>query len=376
MAMTILPPIQEGFSRWISSVAGTVNGLSQRLRSRHDVQLIEEAPDSFTLRMTDPGTKSSKKSANKSGKASASRSKLPDQQIRIVDGVIVQPLPERWAKMLRGSRVEIVLRPNRFLFRPLELPRRAVEFLDGIVRAQIDRLTPWTSAEAVFGWTPPVDAPNDRIELTIAATARALIAPYVQAIAGLGVGSVAVLTAPSEAAPDAVPLKVLEHHARGVFEVDRIRQALVALLLISALAAAGTTAYSVYALDSLDAEQQDLNQKIAARRSALRTGPAATATAQRALERRKHTTPSNVIVVEALSQILPDHTYVTELRIEGDKLQIVGVTRDAASLIGLIEQSPHFEHAAFYAPTTRTPGDPGERFHVEAHIKPVFAVGT
>ena len=35
-----------------------------------------------------------------------------------------------------------------------------------------------------------------------------------------------------------------------------------------------------------------------------------------------------------------------------------------------------FEHAAFYAPTTRTPGDPGERFHVEAHIKPVFAVGT
>jgi general secretion pathway protein L len=63
------------------------------------------------------------------------------------------------------------------------------------------------------------------------------------------------------------------------------------------------------------------------------------------------------------------------LHIEGDKLQIVGVTRDAAALIGLIEQSPHFEHAAFYAPTTRTPADPSERFHVEAHIKPVFAVG-
>jgi general secretion pathway protein L len=376
MAMTILPPIQEGFSRWISSVAGTVNGLSQRLRANHDVQIIEQAPDTFTLRMTDASKKSAKKSEKKAGKASASGPKLPDQEIRITDGVIEQPLPERWAKMLRGSHVEMVLRPNRFLFRPLELPRRAVEFLDGIVRAQIDRLTPWTSTEAVFGWTPPVDAPNDRIELTIAATARALVAPYVQAIAGLGAGSVAVLTAPPEAAPDAVPVKVLEHHARGVFEVDHIRRALVAVLVISALAAAGSMAYSVYALDSLDAQQQDLNQKIAARRAALRTGPAATATAQRALERRKHTTPSNVIVMEALSQILPDHTYVTELRIEGDKLQIVGVTRDAASLIGLIEQSPHFEHAAFYAPTTRTPGDPGERFHVEAHIKPVFAVGT
>ena len=94
------------------------------------------------------------------------------------------------------------------------------------------------------------------------------------------------------------------------------------------------------------------------------------------LERRKQSTPSNVIVIEALSQILPDHTYVTELRIEVDKLQIVGVTRDAAGLIGLIEQSPHFTRARFYAPTTRTPGERGERFHIEAQIKPIFAVST
>ena len=94
------------------------------------------------------------------------------------------------------------------------------------------------------------------------------------------------------------------------------------------------------------------------------------------LERRKQSTPSSVIVLEALSQILPDHTFVTELRVEGDKLQIVGVTRDAAALIALIEQSPHFKRATFYAPTTRTPGESGERFHVEAQIKPLFAVGT
>jgi general secretion pathway protein L len=365
--MNILPPVREGFSRWIDSVAGTVNGLLHRLRSNHDVQIIEGAPDTFTLRVADGG-KTSRKSNRKPD--------LPDRQIRIAGGALAEPLPAGWAKMLRGSRAEMVLRPNRFLFRPLELPKRAVEFLDGIVRSQIDRLTPWTSGEAVFSWTPPKDAANDRIELTIAATARALVAPYVQAIADLGVASVAVLTVPAGAAPDAAPIRVYEQRARGVLEIDRIRQALIALLVVSGLAAAGTTAWSVYALDSLDTEQQALEQKIAARRAALRTGPAATVSAQRLLERRKQTTPSNVIVLDALSQILPDHTYVTEFRIEGDKLQIVGVTRDAAALIGLIEQSPHFEHAAFYAPTTRTPGDPGERFHVEAHLKPVFAVGT
>jgi general secretion pathway protein L len=200
------------------------------------------------------------------------------------------------------------------------------------------------------------------------------VAPYVQAIADLGVASVVVLTVPAEAEPHSAAIKVFEQRARGVFEIDRIRHALMALFMISGLAAAGTMVYSTFALDSLDAEQQALSQKIAARRAALR--PELAISAQRMLERRKQSTPSNVIVLEALSQILPDHTYVTELRVEGDKVQIIGLTRDAAALIGLIEQSPHFTRATFSAPTTRTVGESGERFHIDAHIKPIFAVGT
>jgi general secretion pathway protein L len=259
------------------------------------------------------------------------------------------------------------------MFRPLELPKRAAEFLEGIVRAQIDRLTPWTVGEAVYSWTPPTEAGNDRIQLTVAATARAHVTPYVQALAALGATAIVVSTVPQEAAAGAAPLKVFEQQSRGALEITRIRRVLMLVLAAAAAMAVISIGVSSIAADSLDSEQQDLTRQISKRRAAMRQDGG---NAQRMLERRKQTTAASVIILEALSKVLPDHTFVTELRVEGGKVQVTGLTRDAPSLIRLIEQSPHFERATFFAPTTQQPGEPGERFHIEARIKPHFRLDT
>ena len=62
-----------------------------------------------------------------------------------------------------------------------------------------------------------------------------------------------------------------------------------------------------------------------------------------------------------------------ELRLEDNKLRLIGQTRDAASLIGLIEESGQFKRATFFAPTTRSASEPGERFHIEATVQPLSA---
>jgi general secretion pathway protein L len=278
-----------------------------------------------------------------------------------------------WLEAFRGSRAELVLRPTRFMFRPLELPKRAAEFLEGIVRAQIDRLTPWTVVEAVYSWTPPIEAGNDRIQLTVAATARAQVTPYVQALAALGAAAIVVSTVPQDAAAGAAPLKVFEQQSRGALEITRIRRILMLVLAAAAAMAVISIGVSSIAADRLDREQQDLSRQISKRRAEMRQDGG---NAQRMLERRKQTTAASVIILEALSKVLPDHTFVTELRVEGGKVQVTGLTRDAPSLIRLIEQSPHFERATFFAPTTQSPGEPGERFHIEARIKPHFRLDT
>jgi general secretion pathway protein L len=355
--MNLLRQSIEALFCWFDSVAATINSFLDRMQSLRHVQVIEEERDTFTLRVLD----------------NAKNSNLPDHRVRIASGSI-DALPHNWEAILRGSRIELVLQPSRFLFRPLELPKRAAEYLDGIVRSQIDRLTPWTASEAVYGWTTPIDVTNDRVRLMIAATARAMVTPYLRALAGLNPVSIAVATVQSRSEPQTAPIRLLEQRMRAAIDVGRIRSILMVIFLLTGLSAAISIGATTFAADNLGSERQELLSKISARKAAMRR--LSGGSVLQALEKRKQTTPSSVIVLEALSRLLPDDTYVTELRIEAEKVQIVGSTNHAPALIQLIEQSPHFAHATFFAPTTQLSGTRREQFHIEVHVNPVFAFGS
>ncbi len=106
--------------------------------------------------------------------------------LRLEGGEFVGSISTKTHSLLAGSRVEIVLAPSRFVFRQLELPLRAADFLEGVVREQIDRLTPWRSSDAAFGWSAPVNLDDKRIVVTVAATPRASLAPIAQVPARSG----------------------------------------------------------------------------------------------------------------------------------------------------------------------------------------------
>ncbi len=88
---------------------------------------------------------------------------LPDIRFGLPDGPL--KLSDDWRNAVRGSRVDVMLSSQRVMARVLDFPKQAADFLDGMIRSQIDRVTPWTAHDAAFGWGLLSDSAGDRIEV-------------------------------------------------------------------------------------------------------------------------------------------------------------------------------------------------------------------
>lgn len=357
--MSVISGVAAALSLWMDTIAGVASAPLAKMKQVRRIEVVEDEAGAFSMRLAP--------------KARVGDADLSPCRVDVTDGAVSHPLSPQWSAAVRGGEVELLLQPSRFVFRPLELPSRAAEFLDGIIRAQIDRLTPWNASEAIFHWTPPYAIAGERIATTVVATGRGAATSLVHAFSELGAAGVEISTA----TPEHGPVTVFDQRSGEKAGYSRMRIAVVAGISATALLAMLSLGVGPYIADSYDAQQQQIRQRIAERRAIMRGNQTGSGSSPfELLIRRKQTTASSVIVIEALSALLPQHTYATELRIEGDKLQLVGVTRDAPSLISILEQSPHFSSAGFFAPTTRAANDPGERFHIEARLKPYFGLGT
>ena len=170
--MTIHGSIANMAGRWAEVAAEQTVALLGSIISPRVVRLIEQdnAIDTFAVE-TEGGR----------------NVELPRVELR--NGAL---LGEGLAAVCRGSRLEIFLRSARFMFRSLEMPARASEFLDGIVRAQIDRLTPWSPNEAVFGYGNVRRMDDGRLNLVVAAAPRSAATPYIDAATMLRPASVCI----------------------------------------------------------------------------------------------------------------------------------------------------------------------------------------
>ena len=283
-------------------------------------------------------------------------------------------VPADAAAALKDREIDLVLPADELLVRTLDpLPAESRSYLDGIIRHQLERLVPWRPDDVIYNYqVAPAGPRDDRLVVTISATARSLHAGLIAALTALTPRKLQLLYRDVPAAGGDVAIRIDDTSAEAV-RLGRMRKGVIAalaVLLLSSGVALGYLAYSwqqtTAAIESADDAIFDLRKKLAARGS---QEPAAVRD-HAAILARKLETPVAVTTIDALATVLPDDTYLTELRIADGHVRITGVSRNVAGLVPLIEGNPAFAEATFFAPTTRLPDNQGDRFYLDARVVP------
>lgn len=141
----------------------------------------------------------------------------------------------------------------------------------------------------------------------------------------------------------------------------------LAALLLAGLASVVTLSRHETALAELRAQTAKMRTQAATVRTALERSEAAVGDLDR-LQRMKLKQVPTLEMLEELSKVLPDSVWLSDLRIEGDTVDMAGLAKSGAALPSLFQRSPLFADAALTAPLTLDPREDKERFSLRVRI--------
>jgi general secretion pathway protein L len=285
-----------------------------------------------------------------------------------------EPIPDEISRE-HGGLVVLEIPSENVVVRRIAVPVQAREFVSGIVRNQIDRLSPWHSDQAVYGFETGIDAEDSTtLDVRVLIASRAVIDAAREQIATIGL-SVDRVVAPcgNTGGAKAIALwsrlsDVSPEHRAGIHRNIGIG---IATTIAACIA---ITVWAVISASLIRGGGEDVAAQIDAFRRQLQSPRTLQSAALLPPNERewydKETSPSAVLVVEALSRALPDTAYLTEFSLQNTTLRIVGLTSDAPPLIASLEHSGSLTGVHFFAPTTREPNGNQVRFHIEGRVEP------
>jgi general secretion pathway protein L len=295
--------------------------------------------------------------------------------------VLAGATARRVARSARGRFVILALSADKIVTRHLNVPAQAREFLAGIVRNQIERLSPWPAGDVMHGFYANAEH-GGSLDIQVLMTSRASIegARATLAAAGLQVDRIVARRPDTDATPPATPA-ASEPVTLWSRMTDAPQEDLAtATRLIGggiAAAVAWAVILSIFTLtmaSSIRHESEELAARTKTLQRQLQAGRSPASMASLPAPQRawlsKETAASSVIVLEALSRALPDSAHLAEVKLDGTTLRIIGNADDAPALLAPLEQSGHLSNVHFFAPTTRGPDGRQFRFHIEARVEP------
>jgi general secretion pathway protein L len=279
------------------------------------------------------------------------------------------------SRIVRGAGVrsaEVVLRlpRDKVLRRLVDLPAAAAENLREVLGFEMDRHTPFKAGEVYFDYRLEGSDPDrKRIKVDLVVVPRTVVDQAVQLATswGLAPDRVAAGGEPAEAAR---PFNLLPAGAVRTRTGLGGRLAPVLLVLAVLLSAAALYLPLERKQQLLAATEAELakvrGQAIAV--DGLKTQIADMLQRGSFVVDRKRGEHGPVELLDELTRLLPDHTWVLKFGLRGGRLTLSGYSAKPSALIGLLEKSEMLSAVRFSSPVTMDQKIGLERFNLTATL--------
>jgi general secretion pathway protein L len=281
-----------------------------------------------------------------------------------------------------GAEVIVALPQRAVLRKTLTLPAAIEDDLRTALAYDLDRHTPFRADEIYFdAAVVDRDASRNALIVDLVAVRRTIVDPMLRHAENFGARVVAVVAdAPERAAASRVNLLPDDRRAEtSTWARWRIvvPAALVAILALAALvlplwqkrqeaiALLSVSEAARHRAEASEALRGELERKVGDYNFALQ---------------RKYAYPGTVQVLDDVTRILPDDTWLTQFEFHTGRgkdatrdIVLRGESANAGRLVALLQDSKLFTQAAPRSPTTKIQPGPGEIFDVGAQVVPAHA---
>jgi len=306
-----------------------------------------------------------------SGSRRAEILRLPHPDLGRGDGA-APALPIR-RRMSAAREVVLRLPFDKALRKTVVLPAGAESNLRDILHFELDRQTPFRPEEVYFDYRIQERLANtQRIVVELTVLARAMVDPILAWLrrSGLEPDRVEGTGPQDDGWLCRLPARDEAAAAQGSAVVRLLNPALVVLALVL-----GASAVFIPVM-----RQEEQLAELKARLAAEKDRAQATmeleqtladlgAQASYLIDKKRHNATVLAIWNE-VTRIVPDHSFALELRLRDGKVELIGQSKAATSLLDVIEDSPMFHKASFLSPITRGRDGDAERFHLAFEVRP------
>ena len=264
----------------------------------------------------------------------------------------------------------LLLPDDKVLARRITLPAAAEENLREVLGFEMDLHTPFEASEVYYDYTVVGrDSNRQQVTVDLVYAPRDAVDTLVGGTTSLGIRT-DIITCRRRDNANLQPVNLLPQERRRTRRIDvkSLNLALTAMLAVLLVAAITIPIVKKNrAIEALEAQVQAAATE--ARQGAeLRQDLEKMAEASQFLVEKKASDVMVVEIIDEVSRILPDHTWIARLDLKGTELQIQGQSSASSSLIKIIESSPWFENVRFASPVVQIAGTEYDRIHIVANV--------